>query len=164
MGWKGWMKLRSWVRWLYLGALVVYIGFLNNVHLVLVWILLCRGHLTLVLENLSKGRFMLLIEWILLMSILRGHNLMGLRILGLFLHCISLTLYLMYTNLLRNALLILVRQIALLIRLPRSSGYFSSMFVVRSLLIVHHTLLLYTWWHFLLGTCRTELNLTLIDG
>ena len=70
---------------------------------------------------------------------------MGLRILSLFLDCISLSLYLMYTNLLMRDLLILVTQIALLVSLSRISRYFSWMFVMSScLLVAHHTLLLYT--------------------
>ena len=69
---------------------------------------------------------------------------MNLRTLSLFLDCISLSLYLMYTNLLMRDLLILVTQIALLISLSRISRYFSWMFVMSSLLVAHHTLLLYT--------------------
>ena len=69
---------------------------------------------------------------------------MGLRILSLFLDCISLSLYLMYTNLLMRDLLILITQIALLVVLPRIPRYFSWMFVMSSCLLVsHHTLLLY---------------------
>lgn len=69
---------------------------------------------------------------------------MGLRILSLFLDCISLSLYLMYTNLLMRDLLILITQIALLVVLSRIPRYFSWMFVMSSCLLVsHHTLLLY---------------------
>ena len=164
MGWKGGMELLTWVRWLYYGDLFVLIGSFVIIYLSLVWMLLYRGNLTLILDNLSKGRLRLLIEWILLLSILRGHDLMNLRTLSLFLDCISLSLYLMYTNLLMRDLLILVTQIALLISLSRISRYFSWMFVMSSLLVAHHTLLLYTWWHFLQGTCWTELDLPLIDG